>query len=240
MISVCIPTYNGEKFLHQQLDSILFQLAEEDEVIISDDTSIDSTIEIIKGYNDSRIKLFEYNKFKSPIFNLENALKKAKGDFIFLADQDDVWLDGRVKEAISLFRQYDLVVIDGSIIDSENNIIQESYFKWKGSGKGFWKNFYKNSYIGCSLAFNKKILGKALPFPKAIAMHDLWIGLIAELSGKTFFLNKRLFLYRRHDNNITASIQKTDHNLSDNSFFRKITYRIVILYYILKRIILNK
>ena len=74
MISVCIPTYNGEKFLKQQLDSILLQLSNNDEIIVSDDSSTDATIEIIKSYSDSRIKILENKHFKSPILAVRGSI----------------------------------------------------------------------------------------------------------------------------------------------------------------------
>ncbi|MDE5758415.1 MAG: glycosyltransferase, partial [Allobaculum sp.] len=92
MISVCIATYNGERYIETQIRSILDQLNEDDEIIISDDSSTDRTLDIIRSLNDSRIKLFAGNKFHSRTFNFENALKQATGDFIFLSDQDDIWL----------------------------------------------------------------------------------------------------------------------------------------------------
>ena len=173
MISVCMPTYNGEKFILQQLRSILSQLQQNDEIIISDDSSTDNTINIIKSFNDKRIVIWENNHFYSPVFNVENALKHAKGDYIFLSDQDDIWVDKKVEKMLKYLSDYDLVISNASIIDSNENVITKSYFSWKNSGKGFWKNFYKNTYIGCNMAFNKKILELALPFPKKIAMHDI-------------------------------------------------------------------
>ena len=98
MVSVCLASYNGEKFIKQQIDSILCQLGKHDEIIISDDSSTDRTVQIIKNYNDPRIKLIEDCKFQSPIFNLENALKQAKGDYIFLSDQDDFWESKNTKK----------------------------------------------------------------------------------------------------------------------------------------------
>ena len=240
MISVCIPTFNGEKYLQQQLDSILIQLGVDDEVIISDDSSTDQTIELIKAINDPRIKLMENGLFKSPIFNLENALKVVKGEFIFLADQDDVWFPEKIKKTVELLLNFDMVVCNGTIIDQDGQIIHSSYFEWKGSGKGFLKNLAKNTFLGCSLAFNRKILNKALPFPKHIIMHDLWLGLIAECEGRVFFMNEQLFSYRRHADNYTAAISKADNELSDFSFFFKIRYRLVILSYIIQRVLFNR
>jgi len=240
MISVCIPTFNGEKYIQRQLDSMLAQLGLDDEVVISDDSSTDRTIGIIKEYNDSRIKLFENCTFKSPIFNLENALKEAKGDYIFLADQDDIWLPHKIRQTVEQFRRFDLVVCNGFIIDQDENVIHPSYFEWKGSRKGFLKNLAKNSYLGCSIAFNRKILNKVLPFPKHIIMHDLWIGLIGEAIGRVHFISEPLFCYRRHDDNYTAAISKDDSELSDFGFWFKIWYRVVMVYYVGKRVTFNR
>jgi len=233
MISVCIPTYNGEKYIQQQLLSILHQLDKDDEVIISDDNSNDNTISIIENIKDNRVKIFKNNNFKSPVYNLEFALKKAKGDFIFLSDQDDIWVDGKVEVMLDYFKKYDLVVSDAIIVDDNENILNYSYFNWKGSGKGFWKNFYKNSYIGCAMAFKKEILDFALPFPKNLAMHDVWIGLIADLFFNVIFIEDKLLKYRRHSNNITFSIEKNDKTLSTFSLKYKIYYRLVILFNII-------
>lgn len=99
MISVCMATYNGEKYIKEQIDSILKQLGSDDELVISDDGSSDGTIDIILGYHDPRIHLYK-GSFHSPAFNFENALKNATGDFIFLSDQDDIWYDNKVPEIL--------------------------------------------------------------------------------------------------------------------------------------------
>ena len=92
MISVCIATYNGEKYIKEQLLSILPQLGKKDEVIISDDHSTDNTLDIVKGLNDNRIKIVMNNREKGYTSNFENALSYAIGDYIFLSDQDDIWM----------------------------------------------------------------------------------------------------------------------------------------------------
>ena len=236
MISVCMTTFNGEKYLKKQLDSVLIQLDETDELIISDDGSSDKTLDIIKACEDNRIRLLENGNFGSPVFNMENALKKAKGDYIFLADQDDVWLSGRVQKVTEKLQQADLVVCNAFIVDENEKIIHESYFEWKGSSSGFWKNLQKNSYLGCAMAFNRKILNAALPFPENIIMHDVWIGLLAERLGKVIFLDERLMYYRRHESNFTAAVHRDDKHLSDFSFSHKIHYRSVLLDQIVKRV----
>lgn len=232
-----MATYNGEKYLKRQLDTILKQLDQRDELVISDDSSSDKTLDIIKSYDDKRIRLFENNQFKSPIFNLEFALKQAKGDYFFLADQDDVWLPGRVQKVVEKLRDHDLVVCNAWIVDQDEKVIHESYFQWKGSGPGFWRNLIKNSFLGCSMAFDRKILDTVLPFPKKLIMHDVWIGLMAESIGKVEFLDEKLMLYRRHEWNVTAAAHKDDAHLSDFGLGFKIWYRMALLFQVGKRIL---
>jgi len=225
MISVCIPTYNGELFIKEQLDSILYQGVPVDEIIISDDSSTDCTTNIIKSYNDPRIKLLANQKFSSPIFNLENALKHALGDSIFLADQDDIWESNKVELLLEKLKTNLLVVSDGQIINQNGEIIAPSIFKVLNSKNGFVKNIIKNSYMGCCIAFNKELLKAILPFPKGIAMHDLWIGLNAEVYGNPFFTPEKLIRYRRHEQNETP----LDSTTNKNSLWFKLSFRLTIL-----------
>lgn len=236
MISVCIPTYNGEKYIKQQLDSIFEQSVQIDELIISDDSSTDRTIEIIKSYSDKRIKLIENQKFQSPVFNLENALKQAKGDYIFLADQDDIWYPDKVKIVLKHLANYNLVITDCELIDNENVIQAPSFFNIVNAKKGFFKNLYKNSYLGCCMAFDRSLLSYTLPFPKGIAMHDIWIGLNAELSSSIYFCKDALVGYRKHENNKTPFTG----GKSKNKILYQLKYRILMLMLILKNFVIKK
>lgn len=226
-ISICIATFNGGKFIEEQLRSILCQLDTNDEVIISDDSSSDNTIDIIKSFNDNRIIILPNQKFRSPIFNFENALKHASNSLIFLSDQDDIWLDNKVAVMKKILQTKSMVVCNHSIIDSNNNIIIKSYFEIASSGKGIIKNIIKNTYFGCCIAFHKKILDIALPFPKDIPMHDSWLALVAELFFDTQFINTTLTLYRKHDNNTTTA---SDVN-SSYSLLKKINFRLNTIKY---------
>jgi len=230
-ISVCIATYNGEKYIQEQLDSILNQLDEKDEIIISDDSSTDRTVQIIKSYNDSRIKIYESQKFRSPIFNFENALQYASMDIIMLADQDDIWKPNKVKIIKKYMQEYDLVLSDADIVDEQGNIIQESFYKINGSKNGFIKNIINNSYLGCTMAFNKKILEKSLPFPKDLPMHDWWIGLIAELCGRTYFIEEKLISYRRHGNNASQAGEVSQYSVIKKVLFRFLMVKNLFLRY---------
>ena len=228
MISVCIPTYNGERFILEQLLSILKQIEITDEVIISDDGSTDSTISIIQSLQDARIKIYfnerselrEKYKFMFTTRNLENALNHAKGDYIFLADQDDIWMDGKVRVILNELNDNLLVLSDCNIIDSSDRVISQSYFKINNSRKGFFKNLFKNSYLGCCMAFRKELLPSVLPISSSLVPHDIWIGLLAERSGTVKFIEKQLVSYRRHSDNVSPSGGK-----SSNGLFFKMSYR---------------
>ena len=106
MISVCIATYNGERFIREQIDSILRQLSSDDEIILSDDGSTDDTISIINSIDDKRIKIIEGPRKHSPTPNFECAMKESKGDYIFLAVQDDVWKPNKVEVCIKWLQNY--------------------------------------------------------------------------------------------------------------------------------------
>lgn len=222
-----MASYNGEKFIREQLESILIQLTDNDEVIISDDSSTDSTVQIIKEFNDPRIKLFENQQFRNHIFNFENALKKATGDYIFLSDQDDIWMPNKVaimKEGLS---KANLVLSDCVIILDTNGskeVIADSFFQYHKSKLGFINNFYKNFFLGCCLAFDKKTLNNILPFPRKINSHDTWIGLIAELTGKTSLIHDKLITFRRHNNNFSV------HHQGDVAITKKSPYSLMQIF----------
>lgn len=204
MISVCVAAFNGEKYIEEQILSVLRNLDSQDEIIISDDGSSDRTRRIVDDLaeKDRRIRIIDGPR-KGLIKNFENAIVHSKGDIIFLCDQDDVWKDNKVKTVLDIFENTDctLVMHDACIVDSNLRISGCSFFEFKKCKKGYWRNLIKNSYIGCCMAFKRSILDYAIPFPDNIPMHDQWIGLLSERVGKVEFCNEQLLLYRRHSNN---------------------------------------
>lgn len=205
MISVCMATYNGSKYIEKQLISILSQLNDADEIIIFDDSSDDNTIEIIKNFNDPRIRLHINEENSGVIRNFERAIYKANGDFIFLSDQDDIWYDNKVKKYIEQFEMgYDLIISDLNLIDEHGDNLNKTFYSVRGYRHGIASNLFKNSFIGCSMAFNRKIKNNVLPFPKKLPMHDSWIGLNALLYGNVKFINEPTMGYRRHGSNVTS------------------------------------
>jgi glycosyltransferase involved in cell wall biosynthesis len=197
-ISVCLASYNGERFIGDQLASILQQLSGDDEVIVSDDGSRDATLARVRAFADARIRLVVNQGRRGPTWNFEHALRHARGRYIFLADQDDVWLPAKVDRMLHGLSHAVLAVSDCVLVDVEGRVLGESFFGSRGSKPGLLHNLFKNSYLGCCMAFRKEVLALALPFPDRIYTHDAWIGLVAEAMWGTFFIPERLILYRRH------------------------------------------
>jgi len=202
-ISVCLATYNGEKYIKEQLDSILVQLSEDDEVIISDDGSKDRTLDIIRGLKDVRIKIFKNSLQKGYSKNFENAITISQGDIIFLADQDDVWMPNKVVLMLRKLEKVDIVISNAEIVDENLKAVHASHFELRSVKKGFFVNFLKTRYIGACMAFKRKILNKALPFPnnQKYCAHDYWLTLVTEFYYKVELEDTPLLKYRRHDLN---------------------------------------
>ncbi len=240
MISVCMATYNGEKYICAQLASILSQLSSDDEIIISDDGSNDKTIELINSFQDSRITIIQNLRSwlpeSMPIisrvkYNFEKALTIAKGEYIYLSDQDDEWLRHRVDHTLTYFQKgFDLVVCD-CIVSNDKQIIFDSYFNLIKPSSSIFRTMYKSSFHGCCMAFRREMLPSILPFPKEHIGHDTWIGSIISLKGRVFFKDEPLINYKRHSDTVTDCGFK-----SKRSIFQKCLYRSFLIFAIFKRI----
>lgn len=231
MISVCIATYNGEKFIHEQIDSILPQLGFDDEVVISDDGSTDASVEMIKNIPDHRIHLFSNTKRHGFVGNFENGLMNCKGDYIFLCDQDDVWNINKVEIILSYLKTYDLVVHDAEIVNEKLKPLGKNYYSTLHHSEKFIANLYKTRFLGCCMAFNRKVLNSAMPIPQKVTGHDYWIGMYSLLHFKVCFAPNILIKYRRHGNNASTSSEKSGNTL----FYKIITKRAFLMYYLLIR-----
>lgn len=238
-ISVAVVTYNGADYIEEQLDSILKQLTGEDEVIISDDGSNDGTRKIIEAYQqrEPRIRLLEGPQ-KGIKKNVEHAIAHCRGSYIYLADQDDIWLEDKVEKVQKAFSKTEsLVVIHDARVfaespgsDKKPEIIMESFFAFRQAGAGVLKNIWKNSYIGCCMAFRKELKEKIIPIPEQIEMHDQWIGILNDFyHADSCFLREPLLLYRRHGDNNSG--------MTHYGVCRMLRNRIIFLYYFFRRIL---
>ena len=234
-ISVCMTTFNGAAYIAKQIESVMSQLKESDELIIFDDLSSDNTVDIISSnFTDSRI-VFKQNSVRlGVIHNFEQALKIATGDYIFLCDQDDIWLEHKVSQTIKALKDNILTVSDCKVVDANLLEIHSSFFAIRKSASGILRNLYKNSYLGCCMAFRRELLPYILPIPKSAPMHDMWIGLIAETIGKVSFIQEPLILYRRHGKNASATAEKSSFNL-----YKQTNIRLTLLWLIIARYVRN-
>jgi len=227
-----MATYNGERYLKQQLKSILDQLSSRDEIIISDDGSTDNTLAVIKTFKDKRIRLL-HSDAKNVIRNFENALLNTKGDIIILSDQDDIWKADKVQNLVVALEECTCVFSNAIVFEKTPHESVHLLYS-KGIHTGFWNNLVKNKYIGATMAFKASLLDLALPFPKKVPMHDMWIGLLAEISGKTKFIDEPLIYYRRHGENVSTTGKK-----STNSIFKMLMIRLTIMRLLVQRLFLN-
>ena len=231
MISVCIASYNGGNFIEAQIRSILEQVGIHDEVIVSDDGSTDNTRKLVSSIGDGRIRLIVNDGPHSPVHNFENALRHAKGDYIFLADQDDVWLPGRVSEALQALATpgVECTVCNRIVIDRDGNTDNVLVLKEDFTLLPFHRILAHNKYIGCCMAFSRRLLDTSLPFPPGLPMHDLWIGLLAHKEHKVRFIPRPLVAYRRHGNNVTTG-------KSPFSLAYRVGYRVRLYFQLIARL----
>ncbi len=223
-IDILLATYNGEKYLKEQLDSILNQTYKNIRLIISDDCSKDSTKEILKEYEqkDERIKVFYQEKNLGYIKNFEFLLKQVQDEIYMLSDQDDVWLPEKVEKSYEILKKQnaDLVFGDLEVVDKELNTIYPSFNEFMKLDRKIKKyidsykiNYLYNCVTGCTVMSKKEWINTLIPFPakSKYAIHDHWIGLIISLNGKLAYIPEKYIKYRQHSNNEVGT-NKISHN----------------------------
>jgi hypothetical protein len=206
-ISVCMATYNGSRFVEEQLASILSQLRAWDEVLVVDDCSTDDTVECVERIGDPRVRMVRHAVNEHVVRTFEDALRGATGDLLFLSDQDDIWLPNKVERMLAAFEADPSVMIVSSRVEVINergeSIPGGRYDCGERFRPGFWSNVFRNYYQGSAMAIRASLLEHVLPFPvRPSFLHDVWIGTRnAASGGKTAFLDERLMIYRRHGGN---------------------------------------
>lgn len=221
-VDVLLATYNGEKYVAEQLDSILSQTYSNIRLIISDDCSTDGTRKILEKYKakDDRIELFFQGKNIGVVKNFEYLLKKVESKYYMLSDQDDIWKEDKIERSVGKLvnSESDLVYTDLEVVDENLNINYESYWRLKGIYKKIKKynNFealYLNNFItGCTLISRKEYIKYILPIPDTskFVLHDYWIALVVSQKGRISYIDEPLIKYRQHKNNSIGSQKKSD------------------------------
>ena len=219
-ITVLMGVYNGEKYLAQQLDSILCQTYKEYDIVISDDCSTDNSRNIILQYKDKFQNKFLVLENKANIGvhnNFQQLINSADNRFYMFLDQDDIWLPEKIEvsynKILELEKKYGdniplLVFSDKILIDSNENIIAESsieYEKYNVNQLTLNKLLIQNVVSGCTVIFNNALKQLLADIPKEAVMYDYWAALTAAAFGKIEYINIPLMKYRQHENNVTKT-----------------------------------
>ena len=221
-IDILMATYNGEKYVEEQIKSILNQTYKNFRLIISDDCSTDNTVSILKEFEqkDDRVIVYYQEKNLGYVKNFEFLLEKVENNLYMLADQDDVWLPDKVKISYNTLkeRNADLTFSDLTVVDENLNELYPSFMKLKKTfDKAKKYDDYRAVYLynvvtGCTILSKKKFINKILPIPEGFKYipHDYWISLIVGMNGKLAFIDKPLIKYRQHANNQIGSRKMVD------------------------------
>ena len=199
-VDILLATYNGEKYIKEQVESILNQTYENIQIIISDDCSTDKTRQVLK----------EYEK------NFEFLLKQVESNLYMLSDQDDVWKKEKVEKSVEKIEneKLDLVFGDLEVVDENLNTLYKSYNRYmhlihkiKKYQKDYRLQYLYNCMTGCTIISRKNWIDKVLPFPtnSKYMIHDYWLGLVIALNGKVGYIEEPYILYRQHGKNQVGS-----------------------------------
>ena len=216
-VDILLATYNGEKYIKEQIESILNQTYKNIQIIISDDCSKDGTRQILKEYEkNDKIKVFYQEENLGYVKNFEFLLKQVESNLYMLSDQDDVWKKEKVEKSVEKIEneKLDLVFGDLEVVDENLNTLYKSYNRYmhlihkiKKYQKDYRLQYLYNCMTGCTIISRKNWIDKVLPFPtnSKYMIHDYWLGLVIALNGKVGYIEEPYILYRQHGKNQVGS-----------------------------------
>ncbi len=201
-----MATFNGSRFIRQQLDSIINQTITPEQIVIVDDLSTDDTVSILreyKGLYPDLIDLYINTVNIGYVANFERAVSKCTSTFIALADQDDIWMPQKLEVLLNKIGDKLLIHSDAIIIDENQNLINNSLTTYtnKKSSISVTDLLLHNSVTGCTTLFRKKLSDLSLPFPESL-YHDWWLSLVAASFNSLVYTDEKLIKYRIHSNNV--------------------------------------
>lgn len=221
MIDILMATYNGEKFLRPQLDSILQQSNQDWRLMIRDDCSTDETVEVIKEYQLLRPEQIRLIQAEQPSGSAQNnffqLLQYSSAEYTMFADQDDVWLPQKIQLTLDkmqqMVQQYGaetplLVHTDLAVVDSFLRILNPSLFQMQNmdAARNKLNNILvQNIVTGCTMMVNRPLLDLVTEIPKHAVMHDMWLALVAAAFGEIGFVDRATMLYRQHGDNANGA-----------------------------------
>ncbi len=223
LVSIALCTYNGERFLREQLDSIINQTYSDIELIAIDDCSTDNTFTILQEYSQrfAFIKVFKNEVNLGYIRNFEKAIRICNGDLIALSDQDDIWDLSKIEKLTKAVGNNLMIYHDSEFIDQNGNPLNRKMSDIMNLYRGDDPEtfIFFNCISGHSILMKRKLIDEILPFPNAY-FHDWWIAYVATNLGSIDFLNETLVKYRQHekaDTNILKRERKADSSKKLNS-----------------------
>ena len=212
-IEILMATYNGEKYIGEQINSIINQTYTNWNLLIRDDGSKDKTLNIIKKYEkmDNRIILIRDNKDNLGfVKNFEELLKKSRTEFVMFSDQDDYWLENKIEKYVEVIEKLDkkklekplLIHSNSYICDKNLKILEEKFIDSNIAGEKKSKSiFFYYIVQGATVLINRNLIKKVIPFSNNVKLHDRYFHLISEFLGNRIFINESLMKYRQHGNN---------------------------------------
>lgn len=226
LVSIAIATYNGSFFLKEQLDSIYNQTYKNIEVVVTDDCSSDSTLQILEEYHQKHGLIYHSNEHNLGFLkNFEKAISLCNGDYIALCDQDDVWIPNKIELEFRTLLEIEhsvgknipiLIFSDLQIVDYELNATSDLFYNspnfnpYKTSCNHL---LVQNVVTGCTAFFNLALKNIAIPIPTNATYHDHWLAMIASIFGEIKFLNVKTVYYRQHSRNCVGSGKREDRYL---------------------------
>lgn len=227
-ISIVLAVYNGEKYLKKLIDSILKQIdVNINEIIIVDDCSNDGSKKIIDSYADEYkfIKFFTNEFNLGPIQSFIKGAKVATAKYVAFADQDDIWLDNKLKISIDLIKNTDglnkpaVVFTDLKLIDENGQTVHDSFWQLYNidpNKNNFFTLLFGNIATGCTMVINRLMLNEFIDMPEGALMHDHWIALIGFSFGTWRYSESKTVLYRVHENSVTTKNKSSFFKIATN------------------------
>lgn len=236
--SVAMAVYNGEKYICEQIDSILSLLGSSDELVISYDKCTDNTVSIISNYaqRDARIRVLRNELRPGVSGNFTNAVRNTRGKYVFLSDQDDLWLNNKIELVVTEMEKTkaDLVIHNGRFADNELEPIGVTLFETTKATKSPLLNLYKGRFLGCCMCFRRECFKYILPFPDITSdfPHDVFATILVGLKGKIVLLDDICIYHRLHDSNATPKTR--------NSVRKVVNNRLLLLRTLIPRALIKK
>lgn len=220
LVSIALATYNGEKYLKEQIDSLLVQTYENFELVISDDGSTDATQSILEDYvsKDNRVSWSINNKARGFVSNFGEAIKKCKGEIVFLCDQDDFWYPEKIYKHVEEYKNQKIKWVYNELVitDEKRNhtgFLTDTLFDYWSKRKLLYHT-WGSCILGCVTSYRRDLVCDIWPADKYAPGHDSWIQLVI-FPAKSFHISEVLQEYRQHSANVVGLKQVDPQNLAD-------------------------